>query len=1500
MPSIARTSAPDADLVILLHREDAYEKEPPCAGGADLIVAKHRNGPRDAICRGAAGDYLTCRLRYRAWKTANGGTSRHAAAQGCILWSASSAFRRSVSKASRRGPICTVIGSGEVEVESVPAGRPMPVARSVERFWCPRDDAYTLDADGFLRDPTATSFGMQSANPGAIRTGELGEHRCLVLLGEPGAGKSTAIAETARLAGDGVPVVSINLASYGSEDRLVREVFNDPEIVAWAVGSGPLLLVLDSLDEVRARIPHVGAVIADRVRRLPYDRLFLRIACRTADWPPGLEQSLEELFGTIAVVEILPLRRVDVSAIASAWCDSARFLDEVVKASAGPLAARPLTLRFLARGYGRSGRLPERGAELYAAGVRHLCEEQNSGRLDAGLGGTFHVDLRVAVARRIAAATVFGGLAAIWTGPDVGADGEDTAVSDLAGSFEPTSSGTVEVTVPMVLEAMRTGLYTGRGGQRLGWAHATFADFLAAEWVVANLSSEQARTLFLGPDGRCWPQTRLTAAWTVAIAPDRFEFLVLADPAAFQGEVELPGDKLRATVIDGLFLTANTLISKRWESSYEALRHRDVAEQIRPHLHDADADRRRLAIQLADECAPLDLRDDLVTIAIDINAEPQDRVAAGAVMTRLPDQYRTAALRPLAIDAVARGDDPEDDLKGVALLASWPHAMSNAEVFAVLTPRRRRNYHGSYANFLERFREGLVAADIDAGLRWLLSDLNAPVVDHVLGALANRVLMLAASRPTDRAVVDAFTQVVCARAEHYEGVLFEDFRDDERDDPLADPLLRRAVVVAVLAADPTSWMALSGIGADSLSLVRAEDLAWLVELYPEVERETRDAVRSLFQWTYSVEIPEHRDLVLSMSREHPLHIDLVHAWVDTVVLTSPEADKMRRERESALSRRRANVDTKDDINELIEERLSRFDEGEGAGFWYSMRLLTVAPGSKHFGAEFDPDVVGMKRWPTLSEGLQARLVDSADRYLRSQQCQSQEWLEKPELHYYPADAGYRAMVLLLRVAPERLHQLPAPAWIEWAPVLVSWSTAMVNGATWDDKVQLLGLAGSEALARARVALLTRVEANILRGERPLASNEASYLWDEAIAVGYLSLARSAGGESLEELVASLAKNDFGILRELLLEWLGDASDDSRRHLAARTLIDHDLERSWPAVRAALETDPKSAEQVLGRAMVVLGYETFDHVPAAVIADIYLWLRERFPSESDPQFDEAHFVGPREQIGEWRDRLLRRLRDEGSLESVEAIRGIMAAAPSDRWLVRVLAIAEAGLRSNRWTPTPMSQLIRLARDRSALVVNDPVALTAAVTTAFEKVQSQLTGATPESHYLWDTHAGRPKSEDEVSDYLANELKRVLALRGAIVNREVQVRRNRPSGIGERTDLLVEAAPAGRPDTGRLCLPIEVKGAWNIELRTAMRDQLVERYMRDTSTDQGMYVVIWPDLKAWTDTTDKRRQVLASLERQVIEAELAAQAVALAIEGPQVHVVHLAIDYLRPPN
>lgn len=47
----------DADVIVLIHREDAYERESPRAGEADLIVDKHRGGPKATLTVSFQGHY---------------------------------------------------------------------------------------------------------------------------------------------------------------------------------------------------------------------------------------------------------------------------------------------------------------------------------------------------------------------------------------------------------------------------------------------------------------------------------------------------------------------------------------------------------------------------------------------------------------------------------------------------------------------------------------------------------------------------------------------------------------------------------------------------------------------------------------------------------------------------------------------------------------------------------------------------------------------------------------------------------------------------------------------------------------------------------------------------------------------------------------------------------------------------------------------------------------------------------------------------------------------------------------------------------------------------------------------------------------------------------------------------------------------------------------------------------------------------------------------------
>ena len=99
-----------------------------------------------------------------------------------------------------------------------------------------------------------------------------------------------------------------------------------------------------------------------------------------------------------------------------------------------PLALRPLTLNLLVRLFHRTGGFPERAADLHARGLLALCDEQNPQRRDAGAIGILSPAERLAVARRIAAVSIFGGRPVIWIGPACYADTTRVSSADWPGA----------------------------------------------------------------------------------------------------------------------------------------------------------------------------------------------------------------------------------------------------------------------------------------------------------------------------------------------------------------------------------------------------------------------------------------------------------------------------------------------------------------------------------------------------------------------------------------------------------------------------------------------------------------------------------------------------------------------------------------------------------------------------------------------------------------------------------------------------------------------------------------------------------------------------------------------------------------------------------------------------------------------------------------------------------------------------------------------------------
>jgi predicted NACHT family NTPase len=413
-----------------------------------------------------------------------------------------------------------------------------------KRFWCPRSGTLDLSDGGYLVDPDE---GYGRFLHSDLRTFEdISDLPCLALLGQPGIGKTTAMrtewkAVEARAEDVGDETIWVNLGAYGSEERLVHRLFDSKEFATWKAGDHRLHLFLDSLDECRLLISHVAAFLVEELAEQAsevIDRLSIRVGCRTAEWPTILETGMTRLWGeeAVGVYELAPLRRIDVLTAAEAsGLNADAFLSAVVLAEAVPLAIKPVTLEFLLESYGDTGGFPSRQVDLYLDGCRRLCEERNLDRVKGQQTGELGVEQRLVVAARVAALTIFSGKEAVWTGLERAVRAEDDVlVRELAYGVESVGEQVFPVGEAAIKEVLKTGLFSARGPDRLGWAHQTYAEFLAAYYLARrNVETDQAMSLVLHPDdeeGRLVPQLHETAAWLASMSDGFFRVVMDTEP----------------------------------------------------------------------------------------------------------------------------------------------------------------------------------------------------------------------------------------------------------------------------------------------------------------------------------------------------------------------------------------------------------------------------------------------------------------------------------------------------------------------------------------------------------------------------------------------------------------------------------------------------------------------------------------------------------------------------------------------------------------------------------------------------------------------------------------------------------------------------------------------------------------------------------------------------------------------------------------------------------
>jgi predicted NACHT family NTPase len=307
------------------------------------------------------------------------------------------------------------------------------------------------------------------------------------------------------------------------------------------------------------------------------------------------------------------------------------------------------------------GQFPEnqRLHELYIEGCRCLCEETNESRLASNAEGNINVEQRLIVAARIAAVTVFSNRFAIWTGVDRGdIPDEDVLLRRLCTGHEVASSKEFEITDSAIKEVLDTGLFSSRGEQRMGWAHQTYAEFLAAWYLVQHNTPVYSFLNFSRSpediDQKLVPQLHETAAWLASMRSDVLEEIIKTDPDVLLRS-DIPTDPSLQEAITFTLLTQyeQEIFFDKDRTNYHSywkLKHPNLAEQLRPYIVDSgrQIDARDTAINIAEVCELSELQDELVNLALDSSESIDLRVSAASAIASIGDEQARVKLKSLA------------------------------------------------------------------------------------------------------------------------------------------------------------------------------------------------------------------------------------------------------------------------------------------------------------------------------------------------------------------------------------------------------------------------------------------------------------------------------------------------------------------------------------------------------------------------------------------------------------------------------------------------------------------------------------------------------------------------------------------------------------------------------------------------------------------------------------------------------------------------------------
>lgn len=1327
--------------------------------------------------------------------------------------------------------------------------------------------------DGFISDPES-EYAMYA--PQVLVTLQvLQSERCLVLLGEPGMGKTTTLQELTEIPlPDRDRRVMDLLRDCGSDYRLDQELFASDWFALWEAGDGQLELVLDSLDEARIGFPAIDSILARKLQFKDIARLTLRLYCRTAEWPEPLAADLATLWGLqqVPIYELAPLRRKDVAAEAELHgLHPQRFLEAVIERDVQAFAARPITLNLLMRTFKRDGQLPDRIADIYEAGLPLICDE-TPGRQRLRLENRLTGIEQVAVASRIAGALVLSNRSIVRLEVEVGdPDDAEVPVTDLLGYTEPTESGEVAVTERTLIETLGSGLFADAGPARRTLAHKTYTEFLVARYLHrGHFTKRQIYNLISVPGEPAPtipPQLEEIAAWLASMDPD-----VLADILSAQPELLVRGDiatldpTTRLRITDALLMRAGSRAILAWHPLRQHLRklnHPNLVDQLQPHIRSkgGSEELRTMAIEIARACSCQILSNDLVAVALD-QAEPyQLRIRAADAVAEIGTIGARVYLKPLARSEA--GDDPDDELRGYALEALWPAHLSAKELFDCLGRQRNDHFVGSYARFLRfgDFADSLQPSDLPEALRWVERQNITIFPTDDLRNPANTIVIAAWDHLVDNEILTSLAGTFWARLRMHDNLAFGSRHErDELQERLRTDAAKRRGMLKMMIRIAGSSDHISSLRWSAPNLVRPEDFGWIVFecLYGAPSEAARWAELALH--TFDSMNRDEFELAYRVHGLSPWLKSGLGSWFSPVMLNSREANLARRSYRRQRRKEAASKPTLDPPPEArVRQTVSRALTNDPR-FWPRL-LLDMSLDANSTRYTFLSNPLASPGWKNADPATRRRIVEAAYRFLREVP-PDETWIATDRCTF-DQFAAFPALWLLVEEGVPASTDLNDEVWVKWAPSILAFLT---SGEDQDARRmhrflirQAYGVAPEQILSTLKLILY---QEDASHGHLSVLDRVADCS-DQRMLSALLALTgdRTLSAKATGTLLRVLLRHDMPAARALatsLVLCAGDDGERARSIQAAAALLDADVRTGWQLFWSVAKRDAAWSTSVVE--MVATGSLNASFLRQSAeseIGELLDWMLTRYSPNEDPS-QTTGFMGADDQVRRWRDSLLMRLRDWGSAAALAEIRRLRAAHPELAWLDWTESAAKRAHHSRVWRPVNPREIVQMSTSAANRIVETEGQLLEVLCESLGRLQEKLQGTPGRARLLWDTRVRRPKAEEDLSDFIVEHLKEDLVTRGVILGREVRIRRRNWSG-GQPAQIvdIHAAALAGRThQDDPLIVIIEIKGCWNRDLRTAMETQLLSRYLTASQGQYGLYVVGWFLCEYWDSTHDQK--------------------------------------------